>query len=122
MIDIQHIFEGRVRRADYRENYDVLKLDDLCLSEAFAAALDGERRQVSVRYHISPEPMTEEQRTHAEVMIAIGEGYAEYIEHYSSTTGYLWTDEELIVGGHDLEAEIGSYVGQWCRLELTVHA
>ena len=116
-----YVFEGRIRRSDYRENYDVLMLDDTCLSKAFAEALGNERRQVSVRYFISSEPMTEEERTHAEVMIAIGEGYAEYVERYSFTTGYLWTDEELTVGGHDLETEIGSYVGSWCRLELMIH-
>ena len=121
MMDRKVIFEGRVERRDYEDTMNVLHVGDIALSEAFAEALNQERKQVSVHYYISPEPMTKERRTHAEVMIANGEGYAEFIQQFSDTTGYLWTDEELTVGGHDLKTEIGGYVGKWCRLELTIH-
>jgi len=115
------IFEGRVREADQGEALDVLTLGDTNLPEAFADALGERRRQVSVRYWISPEPLTEDQRTDAEVRIAAGDGYAEFISRYSDATGYLWTDVELTVGGHDLDAEIRRHLGAWCRLELVMH-
>ena len=120
-MDHKVIFEGRIERREDGDNWDALHLGDIVLSEAFAEALNEERKQVSVRYYISPEPMTKEQRTNAEVTVANGEGYAEYISRYNDITGYLWTDEALTVGGHDLKTEISGYVGKWCRLELTIH-
>lgn len=121
MSDKTVIFDGRIREADCGEALDVLMLGDANLAEAFAEALGERRQQVSVRYWISPEPLTQEQRTDAEVRIATGEGYAEFISRYSDATGYLWTDVELTVGGHDLDAEIRRFLGSWCRLELVIH-
>jgi hypothetical protein len=34
----------------------------------------------------------------------------------SEYTGYLWTDEDLMVGGHDLLAELKSHLGKFCHL------
>ena len=129
-MDQKFVFEGRVGHVDYYRGdiNDVLLLDNPAdpddgnpLVERFAEALGKERKQVSIRYFISMEPLTEEQRTDVEVQIAVGEGYAEFVSRYSDLTGYLWTDQEMTVGGHDLENEIGSHEGKWCRLELTVH-
>ena len=129
-MDQEFVFEGRVARVDhYDDDIDgVLFLNNATdpdatnpLVERFGEAIGEKRRQVSVRYFISTEPLTEEQRTDAEVHIAIGEGYAKFFSHYSELTGYLWTDQEITVGGHDLDKEIGAHDGKWCRLELTVH-
>ncbi|MNJ80064.1 hypothetical protein D3C77_783070 [compost metagenome] len=44
-----------------------------------------------------------------------------YGARYSELTGYLWTDEYLKVGGHDIIEELRSYVGKWLILEIEVH-
>src|SRR5437868_3327415 len=38
--------------------------------------------------------------------------------HYSEITGYLWTDENLMVGGHDLLDELRSHKGSFVHLEI----
>ena len=48
----------------------------------------------------------------------IGGIEADFNPRYSEITGYLWTDEELNVGGHDLMAELKSNVGKWLILEI----
>jgi hypothetical protein len=41
-----------------------------------------------------------------------------YETHYSEITGYLWTDELLRIGGHDLLEELRSKVGKFCHLDI----
>jgi hypothetical protein len=41
--------------------------------------------------------------------------------HYSDMTGYLWTDEDLMVGGHDLLAELTSHTGKYLVLEVGLY-
>jgi hypothetical protein len=48
----------------------------------------------------------------------LGEGDATFGARYSEDTGYLWTDEELNVGGHDLLGELESHEGRYCLLEI----
>lgn len=40
---------------------------------------------------------------------------------YSEVTGFLWMDEEVCVGGHNLIDEFKSYIGQWMILIVDVH-
>lgn len=35
-----------------------------------------------------------------------------YYHHYSDLTGYLWTDENFVIGGHDLRQELASSIGK----------
>ena len=48
-----------------------------------------------------------------------GLGEVDFDIRYSEITGYLWTDEELKVGGHDLIEELTSYVGKYLYLKVT---
>jgi hypothetical protein len=44
------------------------------------------------------------------------------VDRYSETTGYLWTDEKLQVGGHDLIEELSGSAGKFLIFEADVHA
>ena len=71
-------------------------------------------------------PTTVALRTAAElaenaVKMLAGAADADYTQHYSDITGYLWTDAECVVGGHDLLDELESNVGKWCHMTVTFH-
>lgn len=50
-----------------------------------------------------------------------GDAKAEYTHHYSDYTGYLWTDEGFIVGGHDLYKILQSHIGEYIHLEIELY-
>jgi hypothetical protein len=78
-------------------------------------------RQVTVRYWVTDRECSRDEAVEASVMTALGAAEVEFQSHYSDYTGYLWTDEGLNVGGHDLMAELRSNVGKWLILEVTDH-
>jgi hypothetical protein len=47
-----------------------------------------------------------------------GYGEIDYEVRYSEPTGYLWTDEKIKVGGHDLLKEFKSAIGKWIWLKI----
>lgn len=78
-------------------------------------------RYLSVRYFVTDEPREAEELESALASLVTGEGDAKYYVAYSETTGYLWTTEELEVGGHDLLEELRASIGKYLRLEVTYH-
>lgn len=76
---------------------------------------------VTVRYWITDKPVTKEEAQEAFMMQVMGVAVVEFRSHYSEITGYLWTDEDLWIGGHDLAEELRSNVGKWLILEVDVH-
>jgi hypothetical protein len=77
---------------------------------------DGEF--LSVKYFISDVKMDKDTLLDSWMKTLYGEGEAEYSTHYSEITGYLWTDEEINVGGHDLLEELRSNMGKWLYMEI----
>lgn len=82
--------------------------------------------KVTVSYHITDEPRTEQELMLMTITKLAGVSYSgdsqiEYGHAYSEITGYLWTTEDLKVGGHDLIAELRSYLGKWCHFMVKVH-
>ena len=73
---------------------------------------------LSVRYFITDSPVAEDKLEEALVAYLIGAGDFGYRMYYSEATGYLWTDEDLMVGGHDLLAELKSNLGKYVHLEI----
>ena len=87
---------------------------------------------VSVRYWIIDHPFQVPNREVLDIMTMesyYGIGEADYGAHYSEITGYLWTDEEFILGqkntyrgtGHNLIAELKSAIGKYLYLEIDLH-
>lgn len=90
------------------------------------------RQNVTVRYHITDAPRSKEELDENMVCQVIGAGYAEWGHAWSDLTGYLWTDEKLVVGNHDVVAELWSYIGgkyfmgtqrpvKYLHMEIEVH-
>lgn len=117
----QLIYKGFIEEKPEGENDDALFIGEMeyPLAEEFRMELQG--KQVSVRYWISDTEKTKEQLTESALLNIIGAVDAEYIDRYSEITGYLWTDEKLKIGGHNLLAELSSYKGKFVYLEIDVH-
>ena len=109
-------YSGWVRLFDDGEGQDIVTLsclDKVALADDLAW-ING--LCVSVRYWIADKEDTFETITEMSQRILMGDATAEYCARYSEITGYLWTDENLIIGGHDLIEELRSSVGKYLIL------
>jgi hypothetical protein len=118
------IYEGLISEAHHYENWEALFLgdgddDDEPLAETLMHDRDRRGPYASVRYFISDTPKTIDELEEGLVRRLAGQLDADYDDHYSEITGYLWTDEEIRVGGHDLMAELRSHVGRYAYIEIT---
>jgi len=78
-------------------------------------------KQVTVSYYITDIPCTKEEAKEDFIKKLSGSVSTKFNTRYSDITGYLWTDEECKIGGHDLIEELGSYIGKFVILEITLH-
>ena len=46
---------------------------------------------------------------------------SKYYHRYSDYTGYLWTEEGFIVGGHDIRKILESHLGKYIHMEIEVY-
>lgn len=115
------VYEGLIRAGDYRENWDALFLGES--DQPLADILGNDRTDfgpyASVRYFIYATPKTIDELDEGLVRRLAGEMDADYTDSYSEITGYLWTDEDIKVGGHDLLAELRSHLGWFAYIEIT---
>lgn len=117
----QKIYQGRIAVEDFGEAMDILwvggtprkRYDQEPFAQIFEDDLNAHGRFVRVRYHVSDERWTLEELEENAIKVLAGAADARYKDHYSEETGYLWTDEDLNVGGHDLIKELGSSVGMY---------
>lgn len=123
---MEKVYMGVAKLASNGEEDDLLLLDGPGVDcYDFLAGQIGEDiekygQYLSVRYWIATKPMPAEQLKEAFIkkLLGAGVGEAEYGVHSSEITGYLWTDEEIKVGGHDLLRELKSYEGKFIHLEI----
>lgn len=117
----QIVYKGYISEKRYGEHDDAVFIgeSDMPLAEIFYE--DLEEKQVSVRYWISDLMRTKQDLQEEFLKTLFGDVDANYMQRYSEITGYLWTDEELNIGGHDLIAEIRGNVGKYIYLEIDVH-
>lgn len=115
------IYKGFIKEGIKGENYDALFIGDTDgpIAEILQNEING--REVSVRYWISDTEKTKEQLQESLLKNLFGAVDAEYQDAYSDYTGYLWTDENLEIGGHDLLGELQSNIGKFIWLEIDVH-
>lgn len=73
---------------------------------------------LSVRYFISDKVATLQELEKDFMETVYGKAEADFCRRYSDYTGYLWTDEKLNVGGHDLLKELKSYKGKFICIEI----
>lgn len=104
---------------DYEEDYhETLLLNGVPIAEELDY-MSG--KIVTVRYYISDKEATEEELQEDFLINTLyGNLESEYGAVYNETTGYLWTDDELIVGGHNLRSELESYINKYLYLIVEV--
>ena len=115
------IFKGFIRQSDYCDNSftTVIGNKNTPISMIFYENFDGEN--VTARYFISETEKSIEELEENLILTSCGCLHADYSDRYSEITGYLWTDEEIMIGCHDLLSEINENIGKYIYLELTIH-
>ena len=114
---MKRVYIGQLELRDDCNGNEILYLSTF--DDPFAEELEwlgGE--YTTVRYWTTDKPATLEQVQESWIKTICGVGESEYNVHYSDTTGYLWTDENLNIGGHDLLVELKSYAGKWLVMEV----
>lgn len=90
--------------------------------EPFAEMLEFMHwKNVTVRYWIANEKCSIEQASEDFIETLMGRAEVKYGAQYSEITGYLWTDEDLKVGGHDLIEELKGNVGKYLIFQVDVN-
>lgn len=118
MSGVQKIYSGFLKLGSNGEEEDVLFLSSKPLAEALN---DLHHKIATIRYYISDKEVTLEQAQQLFVDSLFGKVDAIYNMHYSDITGYLWTDEELNVGGHNLLNELMTYLGKYLILVADIN-
>jgi hypothetical protein len=117
-------YRGVLAVRDHGEAMDILFLDDAAgnyddpLAEAISDDLERCGRYASVRYWTAEVPLPDDALIESAVRAVLGEADARYKSAYSEVTGYLWTDEDINVGGHDLLEELKAQAGRYLLLEI----
>lgn len=116
-------YVGWLKIGSWGECDDALWLsddDEESLAERLADDIEG--KNVSVRYWISPKELPQEDMKIEWLKTLMGDVEVDVGHHYSEITGYLWTDEEVKIGGHDLIGELKSYDGKYLLLQVDMHS
>lgn len=112
------------------DHYDAVRVDGEPIARSVSDDMERFGHYLSVRYAITEQTMSIDDALMQVVDRLEGDGReinhggdttykVDYEPHYSEITGYLWTDESLIVGGHDLLQELASYAGKYAVIEVT---
>lgn len=93
--------------------------DDEAIAEQVSDLISRYGNILTVRYWISDRELESvNDATEAYLASYYGRTEAEYQMYYSEITGYLYTTEELMVGGHDLLEELKYHTGFYLLMEI----
>lgn len=107
------VHAGFLRIGGNGEGNDILFFE----SEPIAEELEYLHGKIAtVKYYISEKEVTLEHAEELFIKSLFGQIEADYCMRYSEITGYLWTDEELNIGGHDLLKELKTFDGKYLIL------
>jgi len=110
-------YNGETETLNLKENLFRHSADEI-LAEIIQSDINCYGHNLTVRYFITDAPVDKEQLEQNLAKVVMGLGIADYNMRYSDITGYLWTDEELNVGGHDLLAELQGSIGKFLHMEI----
>lgn len=114
---MKKIHTGFLKLGSNSKEDDILFLD----SEPLAEKLDYlHRKFATVQYYISDKKVTLEQAQEKFLNSLFGQIDVDYTMQYSETSGYLWTDEEFNVGGHNLLQELKTYHNKYLILIVDI--
>lgn len=114
-------YKGLLCQHDYGEAHDILFLSTIAKPLAEQLEWDIADKIVTARYWITEEKATKEEAQENFIRELYGDTQCKFHAEYSETSGYLWTDEECRIGGHDLMNELWGHIGKWLILEIQVH-
>lgn len=112
MMETFRVHKGWLRYGEYGgEGHETVMLDGCPIADE----IDYFRYDlVTVRYYISNKEATEDELKEDFLINTLyGKLESDYGASYSEYTGYLWTNDELEVGGHDLLEELKGYDGKY---------
>lgn len=118
-------YRGTLALHNRGEGEDILFLDDAVgnyddpLAETVSDDMEKHGRYLAVRYWTADAACDDDAMIEGAIREQLGFGEAEFHQRYSDITGYLWTDEDIRVGGHDLLEELKSQAGRYCLLEIS---
>ena len=112
------VYKGWIKEDHFSEP-EFLRLDDENLAEILEDSISG--KCVTVSYYTCNEKCTLDEARSSWLQTLQGGVETNVGARYSDITGYLWTDEEINVGGHDLIGELYSYVGKYLILLIKIH-
>lgn len=117
----QLVYKGFISEHYKGDNDDAIFIGDMDspISEELMDEIN--EKQVSIRYWISDSEKPKEELVECFLKTLFGAVDANYNSRYSEDTGYLWTNSELKIGGHDLLNELQSNLGKYIYLEIDVH-
>ena len=119
-------YRGMLVLGSNGEEDDILFLEpresfDVPLAEIIKDDLSMYGNFLSVHLYISDKEIPADKVEESFVMSFYGLGDADYWMHFSEYTGYLWTDEDLKVGGHDLLEQLKSNKGKYLHMVIDFH-
>ncbi len=123
---MQKIYSGFLEEGGWGEAFDILYLvskkgkdSDEPLAEILEEDFGG--KQVSVSYYICNSKCTLEEAQESFIKSLVGIVDTNVGAKYSEITGFLWADEEINIGGHDLIEELHNYKGKWLILVVDIY-
>lgn len=116
-METEKVHSGELLILNNAEDDEVLFLNGEPLAQLLEY-LHG--KEATISYYISDKEIDCSNAQEKFTASLFGEIDADYGIFYSDITGYLWTDEELKVGGHDLLAELKGYDGKYINLVTKV--
>ena len=78
-------------------------------------------KQVSISYYISDKLLAREELEKQHINKIMGIVTSSCYPVYSDITGYLWTEEDCKIGGHNLLEEINNYEGKYIDMQIVIH-
>ena len=76
----------------------------------------------SVSYYLADRVMSEDELQESHLQVLFGNTKVRHGAHYSEMSGYLWTDDDFIVGGHNLIKEWKNSLGRFLYLKAEFHS
>lgn len=114
-------YAGKISEKDYSEAYGIIFLSDDPtdpLTRRVEDDLDSFGRYATIRYFISDEQRSIDELDENLIGKVCGDLAADYHDVYSEYTGYLWTDQELNIGGHDIFKELNGSLGRFAHIGI----
>ncbi len=116
---MEKVYQGFIQLIHCGEADDVVSLDG---AEPLVRQIQEDVYEygefLTVSYFISDKEKTIDELDENLIKQISGAAEVDYGDAYSECTGYLWTTEDLEIGGHDLQQELFSSAGKFCHLKI----